>query len=169
MHSFRLILNEPVAIVGREQIVFLAAIVDVEVLNARVQQLHLGALALEVRPATMPAFDFTITLWTTRCAALTLDEGQSLAVRIAHALQLQSWRGYIVGEQANGLDNCLQIVVGSLCHVLVRQCWRKRSGQSRCSLRPLTHASVDRAYQAESVGSNSLVTILIAIRRSPNL
>jgi hypothetical protein len=36
-------------------------------------------------------------------------------------------------------------------------------------IRPLTHASVDRAYQAESVGSNSLVIILIAIRRSPNL
>ena len=36
-------------------------------------------------------------------------------------------------------------------------------------IRPLTHASVDRAYQAKSVGGNSLVTILIAIRRSPNL
>ena len=36
-------------------------------------------------------------------------------------------------------------------------------------IRPLTHVSVDRAYQAESVGRNSLVTILIAIRRSPNL
>jgi hypothetical protein len=36
-------------------------------------------------------------------------------------------------------------------------------------IRPLTHISVDRAYQAESVGRNSLVTILIAIRRSPNL
>jgi len=36
-------------------------------------------------------------------------------------------------------------------------------------IRPLTHASVDRAYQAESVGSNSLVSILIAIRHSPNL
>ena len=36
-------------------------------------------------------------------------------------------------------------------------------------IRPLTHVSVDRAYQAESVGGNSLVTILIAIRRSPNL
>ena len=32
-------------------------------------------------------------------------------------------------------------------------------------IRPLTHVSVDRAYQAESVGRNSLVTILIAIRR----
>ncbi len=37
------------------------------------------------------------------------------------------------------------------------KCWRKRSGQSRCSFRPLTHASVDRAYQAESVGDNSLL------------
>ncbi len=36
-------------------------------------------------------------------------------------------------------------------------------------IRPLTHVSVDRAYQAEPVGGNSLVTILIAIRRSPNL
>ena len=36
-------------------------------------------------------------------------------------------------------------------------------------IRPLTHVSVDRAFQAELVGSNSLVTILIAIRRSPNL
>jgi hypothetical protein len=36
-------------------------------------------------------------------------------------------------------------------------------------IHPLTHVSVDRAYQAESVGSNSLVSILIAIRRSPNL
>ena len=44
-HSFHLLLNEPVAIVCREQVVFLAAIVNVEVLNARVQQLQLGALA----------------------------------------------------------------------------------------------------------------------------
>jgi hypothetical protein len=36
-------------------------------------------------------------------------------------------------------------------------------------IRLLTQVSVDRAYQAESVGSNSLVIILIAIRRSPNL
>ncbi len=36
-------------------------------------------------------------------------------------------------------------------------------------IRLLTHVSVDRAYQAELVGSNSLLSILIAIRRSPNL
>ena len=36
-------------------------------------------------------------------------------------------------------------------------------------IRPLTHVSVDRAYQAESVGSNSLLSIPIAIRCSPNL
>ena len=36
-------------------------------------------------------------------------------------------------------------------------------------IRPLTQVSVNRAYQAESVGSNSLGIILIAIRRSPNL
>jgi hypothetical protein len=34
---------------------------------------------------------------------------------------------------------------------------------------PLTHASVNRAHQAESVERNSLLSILIAIHRSPNL
>jgi len=34
---------------------------------------------------------------------------------------------------------------------------------------PLTHVNVNRAYQAESVGSNSLLINLIAILRSPNL
>ena len=96
MQSFCLLLNKPVAIVGQEQTVFLVAIIDVEVLDARVQQLQLGALALEVRPATMLAFDFAFTLWTVRHAALTLDKGQSLTIRIEHALQ--SWRGYVVGE-----------------------------------------------------------------------
>ncbi len=43
-----------------------------------------------------------------------------------------------------------------------------RANPDAC-IRPLTHVSVDRAFQAESVGSKSLVTILIAIRRSPNL
>jgi hypothetical protein len=66
----------------------------------------------------MPALDFALTLQTARRAALTLDEGQSLTVRIAHALQ--SWQGYVVSEQAHGLDNRLWIIVGSLCHV-VRQ------------------------------------------------
>ena len=66
----------------------------------------------------MPALDFALTLRTARRAALTLDEGQSLTVRIARALQ--SWRGYIVSEQAQGLDNRLWVVVGFLCHV-VRQ------------------------------------------------
>jgi len=36
-------------------------------------------------------------------------------------------------------------------------------------IRPLTHVSVDQAYQAESVGSNSLLSYLIAICHSPNL
>jgi hypothetical protein len=35
----------------------------------------------------MPAFDFALTLRTARRATLTLDEGQSLAIQIAHALQ----------------------------------------------------------------------------------
>ena len=64
MHSFCLLLNKPVSIIGREQVVFLAAIINVEDLDARVQQLQLGALVLKERPTTMPAFDFTLTLWT---------------------------------------------------------------------------------------------------------
>jgi hypothetical protein len=36
-------------------------------------------------------------------------------------------------------------------------------------IHPLTHASVNRAHQAKSVGRNSLLSILIAICRSPNL
>ena len=38
---------------------------------------------------------------------------------------------------------------------------------SEARIRPLTHVSVDRAYQVESVGSNSLLSTLIAIRCSP--
>ncbi len=43
-----------------------------------------------------------------------------------------------------------------------------RANPDAC-IRPLTHASVDQAHQAESVGSNSVVSILIAICRSLNL
>jgi len=94
--------------------VFLAAVVDVEVLNARVQQLQFGALALVVRAVSMEALN--VPLRTAQRAALALDEGQSLTIRIAHTLQ--SWWGYLAGEQAHGLDNCFRIVVGSLCHVI---------------------------------------------------
>ncbi len=38
---------------------------------------------------------------------------------------------------------------------------------SEARIRPLTHVSVDRAYQAESVGSKFSLVILFAIRRSP--
>ena len=31
---------------------------------------------------------------------------------------VQPWRGYVVGEQAHGLDHCLGKVVGSFCHVI---------------------------------------------------
>ena len=64
----------------------------------------------------MPALDFALTLQTARRAAITLDEGQSLTIRIARALQ--SWRGYVVSEQAQGLDKCLWVVIISLCHVV---------------------------------------------------
>jgi hypothetical protein len=64
----------------------------------------------------MVAFD--VLLWTARRTALTLNEGQSLAIRIAHTLQ--PWQGYVVGEHAHGLNHGLWIVVSPLCHV-VRQ------------------------------------------------
>ena len=57
---------------------FLVAIVDVEVLDARVQQLQLGALALEVRPATMPALDFALTLRTWMKASSSPSESLTL-------------------------------------------------------------------------------------------
>ncbi len=49
---------------------------------------------------------------------------------------------------------------------LLEECARANPDTRIC---PLTHASVDQASQAESVGSNLLVSILIAIRRSPIL
>ena len=116
LHSFCLLLNEPMAIIGWEQVVLLVAVVDVEVLDARMQQLQLRTLALEVQPAKMLALDFALAPWTARCAALTVDEGQSLAIWIAHTLQ--SLRGCVVSEQAHSLDNCVRIVVGSFCRVV---------------------------------------------------
>ncbi len=38
---------------------------------------------------------------------------------------------------------------------------------SEARIHPLTHVSVDRAYQAKLVGSNFLLVILFAIRCSP--
>jgi len=66
--------------------VFLVAVIDVEVLDAHFQQRQLGAIVLEVRPTTMPALNFAIAPQNARRTDLTLDEGQSLAVRIEHAL-----------------------------------------------------------------------------------
>jgi hypothetical protein len=49
-----------------------------------------------------------------------------------------------------------------LLAVGTRECWRKRSGQSRCSLRPLTHASVDRASRPNRLEITlSLVFLLL--------
>ena len=59
---------------------------------------------------------FNILLWALRHTGVTLDEGQSLTVWIVH--KLQSWWGYVVGEQAHSLDNRLWIVLGSLCHFI---------------------------------------------------
>jgi hypothetical protein len=50
--------------------------------------------------------------------------------------------------------------------IVLKECTRANPD---ARIRPLTHASVDRAHQAESVGRNSLLSILFAICRSPNL
>jgi hypothetical protein len=97
-------------------VVLIVAVIDVEVLDAQVHQLGLGALVLIVRSAAMVAFN--VLLRTARRAALALNEGQSLTIRITHTLQ--PWWGYIVGEHAHGLNHRLWIVVSSLRHV-VRQ------------------------------------------------
>lgn len=68
-YSFHLILNKPVAIVSREQFVFLVAVIDVEVLDAHVQQLEIKALILVVQTAAVPALDLTLvgTVPTVAC------------------------------------------------------------------------------------------------------
>jgi hypothetical protein len=53
-----------------------------------------------------------------------------------------------------------------VAHSLFKECAR---ADPDALIRLLTYASVDRACQAKSVGSNSLVIILIAILHSPNL
>ena len=106
LHSFCLLLNETVTIIGREQVVFLIRVFNAEVLDAHVQQLELGALVRVVRFAAVPAADLTLVgtvpLPTARRTNPVLDEGQSLlAIQIAHLLQ--SWWGYLVGEHVYGL------------------------------------------------------------------
>ena len=92
----------------------IAPVINVEVLDARVQQLELWALALVVWSFAIVAFN--VPLRTAQRAALALDGGQSLAIRIAHTLQ--SWWGYVVSEHVHGLNHRLGIVVDSLCRVI---------------------------------------------------
>ena len=47
--------------------------------------------------------------------------------------------------------------------------WKNARANLNARICPLTHGSVDRAHQAESVGKNSSFSILISIRRSLNL
>ena len=92
---------------------------NVDVLDAHVQKLELGALVLVVQPAAVSALDFlvgTVLLWTMQCSALALYKGQSLAIRIACALQ--PWWGYLVSEYGHSIYHCLGEVVGSLRHVV---------------------------------------------------
>jgi hypothetical protein len=74
----------------------------------------------------------------------------------------------IVGQrgQRHRRIHCRRAGGGGRSHPLLEESARANPD---ARIRPLTHVSVDRAYQAESVGGNSLDTILIAIRRSPNL
>ncbi len=61
--------------------------------------------------------------------------------------------------------SCVFSTILNIVFLLEENAWANPDAR----IRPLTHVSVDRAYQAKSVGSNSLVIILIAIRRYPNL
>jgi hypothetical protein len=44
----------------------------------------------------------TVSLWTVQCAALALDKGQSLAIRIVCVLQ--SWRSFVAGQETHSLN-----------------------------------------------------------------
>jgi hypothetical protein len=84
VHTFCLLLNKPIASVGQDQVLFLVAVLDVEIMDARIHQLKLGTLVLVVQSTTEPAIDLVLdgtvpprTAWR---AALTLDKGQSLAI-----------------------------------------------------------------------------------------
>ena len=66
----------------------------------------------------------------------------------------------------SGITKDITMIVPAWSLSLLEECARANPDARIC---PLTYASVDRARQAKSVGSNSLVIILIAIRRSPNL
>jgi hypothetical protein len=97
-HSFCLLLDQPIAVVGGEQIVFLVAATDVEVLTAGIQCPSLGVFILVMRSATVPVVDLALVgadpLWTARCATLSLDEGQSLTIWVVRAAVLvepHSW------------------------------------------------------------------------------
>jgi hypothetical protein len=103
-HSFRLLLNERVAIIDRELVVFLSAIINIEVLDARVQQLQLGALVLEMWTATMPALDFAFTLRTARRAPSPWMKASPSPSGLRTCCNLG--------------DNHLRIVVSSLRHVI---------------------------------------------------
>ncbi len=73
--------------------------IDVDVLDAGVQQIELGTLVLVVRSAAVPALNFlvgAVSLWTTKRYALALYEDQSLTIWVACVLH--PWRGYVAGE-----------------------------------------------------------------------
>ncbi len=79
--------------------------------------------------------------------------------------------GHANGGGGNNVHGGCKIMETDYVHIIIRDFMLEENARANpdARIRPLTHASVDRAYQAESVGSNSLVIILIAIRRSPNL
>ncbi len=58
------------------------------------------------------------------------------------------------------LDSLFEVVAIPPLSMLEESAWANPDAR----IRPLTHVSVDRAYQAESVRDNSLSSILISIR-----
>jgi len=75
------------------------------------------------------------------------------------------------GLKPPSLDSTGSVVMSVLLSMhgpkyLLEECTRANPDARIC---PLTCASVEQARQAELVGSNSQVIILIAIRCSPNL
>ncbi len=95
MHSFHLLLKNPIPIISREQVMFLVTVFGVEVLEARIWHLELGALVLVVQSIALPALGFTLD-YAVFLQTAPLNKCQPLAIRIAYTLQ--PWWGFVVGQ-----------------------------------------------------------------------
>ncbi len=107
------------ALVGQEQVMLFLTIVNVKVLNAHFQFLHLelGAFGpIESLLSTVPAWD--ISYWWQDRANQVLHKCHPIVVWIPGAL-LPS-RHLVVVQQTRCLNNGLWEVVLSLCHVVCK-------------------------------------------------